>query len=554
MDGTSALGRPLVRLLIVAGMAGVLLYGLGNLPYLETSEARYAEIAREMAVSGDWVTPRLTFIKHFDKPPLTYWVTAAAFKLLGLNDFSGRLPLVIAALGILWFTWRLARLLFPEERPTAALSVTVLFSSLLFLALSRSLTTDLYLALSTAGAVSYLFRWFYHDRQTRDALLSALFLGLGLLTKGHVILVFFLLPWLPAAFSHRQARPIKVLDICVFMLVPLLLFLPWFLAVLRENPQLLRFFVHDQTYGRIATNMHHRSEPVYFHLLVLCGGMLFWFTYFLARLPRTLARRENRTENLLLLFTLIPLIFFSLNRSKLAPYLLPALPFYAVLIAHWLHVYASQPAMRWADRINLVLAGVLVGGEIALPWLPLHAIQIPMWRWEAFAVLSLILWLGMLAGWRKWPAVKRLGFAGLNILLFLAAVSVAPALQEHINGFEAMAAAIARDRGAAPCRIIAYEERLPSITFYTGIRVIQIPHDRNLRFEDTAARQVLDEYVSNDISRIPRLLAQPTLTYLIIKQRDWRDLQNQLPGIERLARDFYAGPKYMALVNRRQGN
>ena len=168
-----------------------LFYRLGSIAYLETSEARYAEMSREMLERGDWVTPHQSYIKHFDKPPLTYWVTATAFKIFGFNDWAGRIPLALTALFILCYTWFLSLLLFPDRREQAAFSVLVLFGSPLFLAMSRTLTTDLYLALFTLGATYHLLRWFLHDRRSSDAFLSALFLGCGILTKGHVIFIFY---------------------------------------------------------------------------------------------------------------------------------------------------------------------------------------------------------------------------------------------------------------------------------------------------------------------------------------------------------------------------
>lgn len=542
--------RLLAITIIGAIMLIVLAHGLGRLPFLETTEARYAEISREMAVSGDWVTPRLNGIKHFDKPPMTYWITAAAFQGLGASEISGRLPLLAAALLMLWYTWRLGRLLFPEEPHTATAGVFILFSSMLFLVMARFLSSDLYLACFVLAAAYHLFRWHDHGRHTHDAVMSALFIGLGILTKGHVVLVFLLLPWLSVIILKPIKRPAKWGDILILTVLPVLMFLPWALTVLRSNPQLLSFFVMDQTYGRVFTDMHHRSQPFYFHAIVLFLGMSFWFTYFLTFLPRGVRRSGGRGEFLLLLFTLIPFIFFSLIRSKLPPYLLPAVPFYAVLIAHWLRQPASRSAMTWAGSINFILAGALVAGEMALPWLWKDFPRENRTIWMAWAIASLVVFSAMLWTWNRRPVVMRIGFGGLNVLLFMAVLGMGPAMQDQLQGFKTMAAAIeGHRRDARPYRIIAYEERLPSIAFYTGVRVIQIPHDRNLRFEDQVSLKNLQDYLSQNTADIPKLLAQPIPTYLVIKKREWSALASQYHNMMPPTHLVYATPKYIALGN-----
>jgi 4-amino-4-deoxy-L-arabinose transferase-like glycosyltransferase len=536
--------------LLVLAFLFLLSYRLGEIAYFEPSEARYAEIAREMVESGDWITPHLTYIKHFDKPPLTYWITATAFKLFGANDWSGRLPLILAALFFLLYTWYLSLVLFPNQRKQASLSVLILFSSLLFLILSRSLTTDPYLALFNLGATYHLLRWFLQERRFTDAFLSAFFLGCALLTKGHVVFIFYLIPWLAAVVLYRQHRAWKPVDLLVFFGIPLVIFLPWFLAVIHDNPKLVSFFLGEQTLGRIATNLHHRSEPIYFHLAVLGVGMLFWFTYFLMHLPQALLERGNRSQGMLLLFTIIPLIIFSLNRSKLVPYLLPSLPFYAVLIAYWLATKTGGSTLRWADRVNLVLAGILVAVEILLPWIPIQGAYVPKVAWEVFAATSLVLWVYMLQGWRQQKDILRQGFAGLNLLLFFAFVTVLPDVQESFNSCKSIATAIQnQNKEPFAYRIISYRDRLPSITFYTGKRLIQIPHDRNIRFEDAQSQKVLSNYLSKDVHRIPLLLQERIPTYLVIKKDDWRALNGAMPGIELLVTEIYANPKYVVFVN-----
>ena len=534
-------------------------YKLGAVGYLETSEARYAEISREMVESGDYVTPRLTYIKHFHKPPLTYWVTAASFKLFGVNDLSGRLFLVVASLGVLVFTGLGAKLLFPDADKVPLWSVLILFSSPLFLAQSRTLTTDIYLTLFTLGTIYFHWRWIFLGNRPTDVLISAIFLGLAYLTKGPVVLLFFPLPWLVYWAFHRKAHPLRVLPLLVWIGVPLLVAAPWFYKVIQNNPGLLDYFLKRQTVDRVATTVYRRSGPPYYYLGVLFGGMLFWFTFYLAGLFRTLKGwKGNRpSEPMLLLwaYSLVPLIFFSINQSKLPPYLLPAMPWMAVLVAHGLSQTKRldcRPALE--HGVNGVLLLLLLGLFSALPFAQdrLH-VHIPLIYW----IVVVLLCLGAL-GWGLTGFLHRRGmlpwvFALVNVALFLWGMSVLPLIQEAANSFEPMARRIqahAQDQGATDYRIIAYKDRLPSLTFYTGKRLIQIPHDRETQFESPDDVS-WHSFLSQDTADISRLMADSTQTFLVIRRGRWGKLQkafSDLAGLRPLVQD--GSGSYVLLCNR----
>ena len=103
-------------------------------------EGRYAEIPREMVVSGDWVTPRLNDLKYFEKPPLQYWTTAATFQAFGVNAWGARLwPVLFGLGGILMTAWTLA--VYRGGR-TAATGAAILASSLLYLLFGQVIRSE----------------------------------------------------------------------------------------------------------------------------------------------------------------------------------------------------------------------------------------------------------------------------------------------------------------------------------------------------------------------------------------------------------------------------
>jgi 4-amino-4-deoxy-L-arabinose transferase-like glycosyltransferase len=127
--------RPAARLIFVA--VALFLF-LGTRGLNEPDEGRYAEIAREMAATGEWLVPHLNGFERFQKPPLLYWLTAASIHFLGANEWAARLPSALAALGVVLLTYSIARRIF--DPAAAVTAVLVLVSSIEFFALARLLT------------------------------------------------------------------------------------------------------------------------------------------------------------------------------------------------------------------------------------------------------------------------------------------------------------------------------------------------------------------------------------------------------------------------------
>jgi 4-amino-4-deoxy-L-arabinose transferase-like glycosyltransferase len=179
---------PAERTLLIAVVAAALarLATLGMYPLVDTTEARYAEIARNMAVLGDWVTPWFRDgLPFWGKPPLSFWLTAASFKAIGINAFAARLPHWICGCLLAWLVWGwLAR----RSRYTAAVAVALIGSSLLFLASAGIVMTDMTLALGT----TLMLRGFWlglHGapaERRREQWIFFLGLAIGLMAKGPI--------------------------------------------------------------------------------------------------------------------------------------------------------------------------------------------------------------------------------------------------------------------------------------------------------------------------------------------------------------------------------
>src|ERR1700689_304193 len=373
-------------------------------PHLfDPDEGRYAEIPREMVSSGDWVTPRLDAIKYFEKPPLGYWVTAAAFEVFGEHAWTVRLwPALIGMLGLL-LAFALGRRLYDQR--AALLAVVVQASALLYVALARIATLDMGLSFSLQIAMSALALLVQAPRpgepQWRGLpLLLGVGVALAVLSKG---LVGILIPAAVAALFtliHRDWRlPLRAQPWWTVAAL-LLLAAPWFLLVSARNPEFAHFFFIFQHFQRYLSSAEFdRYQPAWFFLPVLALGFLPWITL----LPGALlsawraARGGERATALLLLWAAFVLLFFSMSQSKLTPYILPLFPALSLLTGR---AIAELPPARLAAHLR------------AVAWFAAGVAAIVLLLWRAPPAAALV---------ARASTISILGFAAAFLLLALGA-------------------------------------------------------------------------------------------------------------------------------------
>lgn len=368
-DGSSSTSSRGARFCVVAALAAVLLYlaPLGSYPLMEPDEGRYAEIPREMVESGDFVTPRLNYVKYFEKPVLLYWANAANFILFGENEFAARLFPALCALGGVFVTAAFGASLYGRRAGFIAGAVTA--TSLLYFAIGTINITDMPLTFFLTLA----FASFYTARTSgrkRWYVVFYLASALAVLTKG---LVGVFLPGLVIFVYILLTREWRLFVEPLYLPGLLLFFaacVPWFWLVCRENPDFFRFFFVQEHFLRYTTKMHGRYEPFWFFLPLLPAGLAPWTAF----LPSLLSRRsviraprcdsERRANIYLLLWAGLILLFFSMSDSKLIPYIVPCLPPIAVLIGADIDRMIAE--RQWHGGALAWLAGeaVLLGGGL----------------------------------------------------------------------------------------------------------------------------------------------------------------------------------------------
>ncbi len=346
----------------------LLFFRLGSYGLIETSDARYAEISLEMADSGDYITPRLNGIKHFDKPPLTYWLAASGMKLLGKNEWGARIFQAVAALIILILVFLFDKKFF--GRKNAVLSMLFLASIPLFFGSSHVLTTDLLNTLSTTCALFLFFLWY---KKRRTIYLTAFYIAIGIsfLVKGPIGL-FVILPIIVLFLAtEHNLKAIMKMKPWLFI-ISLVIAAPWYIELIKQNPGLLSYLIDNQLLSRLHKGGLGHPRPMLYFLWI------FPITMLPALIPAIFQKNIGDVKRFLIIGALWSPFFFSIPATKLPLYILPSAPFLAILAAESsinFKKYAKYAApiisILFAVAAALIYFGIIrkkiaAGDEIAL--------------------------------------------------------------------------------------------------------------------------------------------------------------------------------------------
>lgn len=369
---------------------------LGNRPFASPDEGRYVEIPREMAASGDYVTPRLNGVKYFEKPPLFYWLQAGAINVLGIHEWAMRLWCVffgsLGCLGAYLFGRRF------YGHPAGIAACLILATSPLYYALSRLIILDM--AVTTLVSLS-LFSFLlaihtppgYQRRLWAWAFYSCS--ALGVLTKGVMALAIpepAILVWALGTRRWKDLWP-------AYMPSGTLLFLaiaaPWHILASLKNPEFAyKYFIVEHVL-RYTTSIHMRTQPLLFFAPVLFLGLFPWISLLWSAIQDGLKSHLAKEQRGVTLFLLIwagwTFCFFSLSNSKLIPYILPCFPPLAVILGvYWVKIH--QPEYTDAARRGILvfagISGTLSTGGLVTLWMMPWLIDHKPYLWVDFTVLT----------------------------------------------------------------------------------------------------------------------------------------------------------------------
>ena len=347
---------------LVLGASALLSLWLAfRVPLLDPDEGRNAEVAREMAVDGDVVIPHLAGLPYLDKPPGLFALGALAVRVAGANRVAVRLPALLAGLLTLVLLARTARRLEPDRPSHEAALLTA--AAPLFAALSAYVIFDMPLtACVTAVWTGAALETVRGPSASRRAGMFAAITA-GVLLKGPVMLAWALGGSAAGALLVRSRAPLRWLAwwpgwVMVFGVAG-----GWFALALRRHPEYARYAFLEESLERMTSGSFKREQPVWFVPAVLAGGALPWSLGTPWRAPRSAAARVAAG------FVLFAAVFFTLSRSKLVTYLLPAIP----ALAWW----AAECWRERAGRLPKPLLAALALTPLVLtagsPWLVRYA-------------------------------------------------------------------------------------------------------------------------------------------------------------------------------------
>lgn len=344
----------------------VLLWRLGALPLLSENEGRRAAVIQTMHASGDWLVPRLNDAVYIDKPPLHYWLGLAVAHLRGASDaWAVRLPSALAALALLAGLYGTVRRQAPAGSWAAAFAVLALLCNVGFSMFGRRAEIDMLFTALAGGAWLAASHWLLTDRRRRWLDLAYALLGLALLTKGPVALLFFPAPLLGPYLFSRERAVLTALRHWHGWALALVIALPWYAAVTARYGWMIWAPV-------AATDLAGKAygvafDPIYDYPLWLLGDFAPFSLLLLAR-PRATWRawRATPSGRVHLFGLLLPLLVLSLLANKHAKYVLPAYPAAAALLGLRLADFASVSKRCWQ---TIALGGLL----LAVGWAAYYA-------------------------------------------------------------------------------------------------------------------------------------------------------------------------------------
>jgi 4-amino-4-deoxy-L-arabinose transferase-like glycosyltransferase len=402
----------------------------GSLDYrhlVKPDEGRYAEISREMANTGDWITPRLNGIKYFEKPPLQYWITALAYQAFGVNEWTARLWTAVSGfLGIFVIGFAGSRLFGSQAGQLGAL---FLASNLYYVALGHINTLDMGLTFFlTVSLAAFLLAQKEPPGAARERKWMLIAWGAAacaVLSKGLIGVVIPAATLVIYSLLNRDITPWRRLHVLPGLALFLVIAAPWFIAVTLRNPEFPNFFFIHEHFQRYTSNVHRREEAPWYFLAILVIGLIPWIPLALhgaAKAWHMPATKEFSAQRFLVVWCGFVLLFFSVSGSKLPAYLLPLFPALALLLGPYLS--AVRPPILLAT-ISLAIAISLLG-LIALPFALDARSESPtlglyrnyaQWLNVAFGALGLV---GLLAFFKAKQAQVLTAFGLLGAAGFLA--------------------------------------------------------------------------------------------------------------------------------------
>jgi 4-amino-4-deoxy-L-arabinose transferase-like glycosyltransferase len=451
---------------------------LGGHPLLVPDEARYSEVAHEMLMNHQFITPQINGIDFFDKPILFYWLQASSMAIFGVNAWAIRLwPMLFGLFGVL-IVYSTTKQLF--NRQTAWITALVLATCPLYYFTAHYANLDLEVAVLITASLCFFIRAYQPAVKSLNAkwlYASYAAAGLAILTKGLIGLAFPIMViglWILFTnqwFLVRQMRILTGLGLIV------LITLPWFIVVEYYNPGFSYYFFYIQQFLRFLTANFNNIEPFWFYIPVVLVGMLPW-TPFLYQAIKQYIKNKNVISTFLIIWALAIFIFFSIPHSKLIGYIIPVIPPLAML-AGQAYITASNKLKR-SIVITYLIAFVLATLAIwVLPANMRDKIGITIEMQLIFSMVSILLMV-MLGYVLR--VKSQLLFASLVItnfviynLILASFLLISPAAMGHYFPIKTLMTQIKPIINPSD-KLVSYFEYYQDLPMYSGKQILIVHH------------------------------------------------------------------------------
>lgn len=466
---------------IYAGFAVLIIFmsffKSGGYFVFDTDEAAYSESAREMAETGDMLTPTLNYEPRLDKPVLYYWLTASTYRLFGVNEFASRFVSGVFGMLLVMMTFVFINRI-KGALPAFFVSLALLLNIEYFV-YSHTGVTDMTFAFFIAAAI-YSFYLGIHKEKPHWHLGFWIAAALAVLTKGApgiflplAIVIIYLL-------VTRESARFKAFFKPLYVIIFFAICAPWFIVQsVLHGQAFYKVFVVSHIFERLAGANEAASQPFYFYLVLLLLGFFPWVAFLPAAIWTSIKERASKDARPYLLATiwfLLIFVFFTFASAKRANYVFPLFPAAAMLAGLRIaDIIEGRPPFRRVGLYFLPILSIVLGMALfVMPFLEIKvALPLPFFVPDVVGwILIIISVLSVAAFYGPRDAFIGISAASVIMIILLRIYALAPvnaSMQKDLYLLSEYAAACDKD-----VSLMAYELNKPSISFYTARKVVRI--------------------------------------------------------------------------------
>jgi 4-amino-4-deoxy-L-arabinose transferase-like glycosyltransferase len=494
-------------LLVAAAVPYVVNLGVSSI--WDANEAFYAQTPREMIEASDYVTPSFNFQLRMNKPVLSYWEVAAAYRLFGVSEWSERLPIALGGLVLVATAFGLARLM--SGTAAGLFAALVLATSPRILLLARRIIIDVHISMFL-GLILLCFALAEARPGSRRLYLVLMYIaaGFGVLMKGPVAVFIPAVAFFVYLASEKRLRDIRHMMVPAGALISLAIVVPWYYLLYREHGfEYIRSFILSENLGRYAEAVGEQSRGPFFYVPVVMSDLFPWTLMLPVALWWAFRSSSERMPRLLLIWIGTIVAFFSLSGTKEDLYVLPIVPAVAALIGAVIAKAIEGSFMERPVRWSAAAAALaLLAAGSTLVWVFGVARRYEL---DGAATAGALAMAGGLVGFvtairRNIFAAAAATAASLTLIAWCVVLCCLPAFERYkpVRPF----ADVIRSRASIGAIVGSYKFSLPSMVFYLHRPVMEVVLPDHLRAVF---------YSNSDI-------------YFIMPEREYESIKDRLPA------------------------